>query len=115
MEACTDADEKGEALKYIPKLADPREKAEVIQGKYASLTLNFDFYIYSEIWVVDKSSYVKLVQAYARIGMAKEAADAASQAKDGELLARLKLTFAQNAAASSIFDTLRDRLSFPGA
>lgn len=81
VEACTDADEKGEALKYIPKLADPREKAE----------------------------------AYARIGMAKEAADAASQAKDGELLARLKLTFAQNAAASSIFDTLRDRLSFPGA
>lgn len=30
VEACTDADEKGEALKYIPKLADPREKAEVI-------------------------------------------------------------------------------------
>lgn len=53
-------------------------------------------------------------QAYARIGMAKEAADAASQAKDGELLGRLKLTFAQNAAASSIFDTLRDRLSFQG-
>lgn len=53
-------------------------------------------------------------QSYARIGMAKEAADAASQAKDGELLGRLKLTFAQNAAASSIFDTLRDRLSFQG-
>ncbi|KAI9177733.1 hypothetical protein LWI28_018573 [Acer negundo] len=80
VEACIDADEKGEALKYIPKLADPREKAE----------------------------------AYARIGMAKEAADTASQAKDGELLGRLKLTFAQNAAASSIFDTLRDRLSFQG-
>ncbi|CAI9784342.1 unnamed protein product [Fraxinus pennsylvanica] len=80
VEACVDADEKSEALKYIPKLADPREKAE----------------------------------AYARIGMAKEAADAASQAKDGELLGRLKLTFAQNAAASSIFDTLRDRLSFQG-
>lgn len=47
--------------------------------------------------------------------MAKEAADAASQAKDGELLGRLRLTFAQNAAASSIFDTLRDRLSFQGA
>ena len=29
MEACIDADEKGEALKYIPKLADPRERAEV--------------------------------------------------------------------------------------
>ncbi|MBA0758273.1 hypothetical protein Gotri_021284 [Gossypium trilobum] len=78
VEACIDADEKGEALKYIPKLADLRERAE----------------------------------AYARIGMAKEAADAASQAKDGELLGRLKLTFAQNAAASSLFDTLRDRLSF---
>ncbi|XP_021903569.1 protein VACUOLELESS1 isoform X2 [Carica papaya] len=80
VEACVDADEKGEALKYIPKLADPRERAE----------------------------------AYARIGMAKEAADAASQTKDSELLGRLKLTFAQNAAASSIFDTLRDRLSFQG-
>lgn len=80
VEACIEADEKGEALKYIPKLSDPRERAE----------------------------------SYARIGMAKEAADAASQAKDGELLGRLKLTFAQNAAASSIFDTLRDRLSFQG-
>eukprot|EP00257_Ricinus_communis_P020163 XP_015579335.1 protein VACUOLELESS1 isoform X1 [Ricinus communis] len=80
VEACIDADEKGEALKYIPKLADPRERAE----------------------------------AYARVGMAKEAADAASQAKDGELLGRLKLSFAQNTAASSIFDTLRDRLSFQG-
>ena len=29
VEACIDADEKGEALKYIPKLADPRERAEV--------------------------------------------------------------------------------------
>ena len=46
--------------------------------------------------------------------MAKEAADAASQAKDGELLGRLKFSFAQNTAASSIFDTLRDRLSFQG-
>ncbi|CAN1173018.1 Protein VACUOLELESS1 [Linum perenne] len=80
VEACMDADEKGEALKYIPKLADPRERAE----------------------------------AYARIGMAKEAADAASQAKDGELLGRLRMSFAQNNAASSLFDTLRDRLSFQG-
>ncbi|XP_042479064.1 protein VACUOLELESS1 [Macadamia integrifolia] len=80
VEACIDADEKAEALKYIPKLTDPRERAE----------------------------------SYARIGMAKEAADAASQTKDGELLGRLKLTFAQNTAASSIFDTLRDRLSFQG-
>ena len=29
VEACIEADEKGEALKYIPKLADPRERAEV--------------------------------------------------------------------------------------
>lgn len=29
VEACVEADEKGEALKYIPKLADPRERAEV--------------------------------------------------------------------------------------
>ena len=29
VEACIDAAEKGEALKYIPKLADPRERAEV--------------------------------------------------------------------------------------
>ncbi|GMG99177.1 hypothetical protein Nepgr_001017 [Nepenthes gracilis] len=76
VEACIDADEKSEALKYIPRLADPRERAE----------------------------------AYARIGMAKEAADAASQAKDSELLGRLKLSFSQNAAASSIFDTFRDKL-----
>ncbi|XP_062009057.1 protein VACUOLELESS1 [Rosa rugosa] len=76
VEACIEADERGEALKYIPKLTDPRERAE----------------------------------SYGRIGMAKEAADAASQAKDGELLGRLRLTFSQNPAASSIFDTLRDRL-----
>lgn len=29
VEACIDAEEKGEALKYITKLADPRERAEV--------------------------------------------------------------------------------------
>lgn len=29
VEACIDAGEKGEALKYIPKLADLRERAEV--------------------------------------------------------------------------------------
>ncbi|KAI0515930.1 hypothetical protein KFK09_008601 [Dendrobium nobile] len=80
VEACIDADEKTEALKYIPKLTDPREKSE----------------------------------AYARIGMAKEAADAASQAKDSELFSRLKLTLAQNAAAASIFEGWRERLSFQG-
>lgn len=61
-----------------------------------------------------KGNFLIPEQAYARIGMAKEAADAASQAKDNELLGRLKLTFSQNAGASSIFDTLRDRLSFQG-
>ncbi|KAM0932749.1 putative transcription factor WD40-like family [Dioscorea sansibarensis] len=80
VEACIDADEKAEALKYIPKLTEPRERSE----------------------------------AYARIGMAKEAADAASQAKDSELFGRLKLTLGQNSGATSIFDTLRDRLSFQG-
>lgn len=80
VEACIDADEKTEAVKYIPKLIEPRERSE----------------------------------AYARIGMAKEAAEAASQAKDTELFGRLKMTLAQNAAATSIFDTLRDRLSFQG-
>ncbi|KAI3919712.1 hypothetical protein MKX01_000153 [Papaver californicum] len=75
-EACIDADEKSEALKYIPKLIDLTERAE----------------------------------SYARIGMEKEAADAATQSKDSELLGRLKPTFAQNAVASSISETLRDRL-----
>jgi hypothetical protein len=31
VEACIEADEKGEALKYIPKVADPRERPEVIK------------------------------------------------------------------------------------
>uniref|UniRef100_A0A0D6R9L4 Protein VACUOLELESS1 n=1 Tax=Araucaria cunninghamii TaxID=56994 RepID=A0A0D6R9L4_ARACU len=80
VEACIEAGNKDEALKYILKLTDPQERAE----------------------------------AYARIGMAKEAAEAASQAKDGELLGRLKLTFGQNTAATALFDTLRDRLSLQG-
>lgn len=43
--------------------------------------------------------------------MAKEAAESASQARDsGELLGQLKLSFSQNAAATSIFDTIRERL-----
>ncbi|CAN6453034.1 unnamed protein product [Victoria cruziana] len=80
VEACIDAEERNEALKYIPKLADPGEKAE----------------------------------AYARLGMAKEAAEAASQTKDSELLGRLKSTFSQNTAATAIFDTIRERLSLQG-
>ncbi|KAG0558247.1 hypothetical protein KC19_10G014100 [Ceratodon purpureus] len=50
-------------------------------------------------------------EAYARIGMEKEATEAAAQAKDSELLGRLKITFGQNTAAGALFDTLRDRLS----
>ncbi|CAO2170922.1 unnamed protein product [Urochloa humidicola] len=77
VEACIDAGQKTEALKYIPKLNDPRERSE----------------------------------AYARMGMAQEAQQAASQAKDSdELFGRLKFTLTQ----ASIIDTLRDRLSFQG-
>lgn len=32
VEACIEADEKAEALKYIPKLTDPREKSEVLHS-----------------------------------------------------------------------------------
>lgn len=79
VEACIDADEKAEAVKYIAKLTDPRERAE----------------------------------AYASIGMSKEAADAAMQSKDSELLGRLKQTLAQSATASAFYDTIR--LPFQGA
>ncbi|MQM07858.1 hypothetical protein Taro_040703, partial [Colocasia esculenta] len=78
VEACIDAGEKNEALKYIPKLTDPREKAE----------------------------------AYDRIGMAREAADAAAEAKDSELLGRFKLSFPQNVTAT--LDAIRDRFPFQG-
>ncbi|KAF2582131.1 hypothetical protein F2Q68_00001576 [Brassica cretica] len=53
-----------------------------------------------------KGKHIRLLSylAYARIGMAKEAADAAAQANDGgELLERFRKTFSQNA----IFDTLK--------
>lgn len=46
--------------------------------------------------------------------MDKEAADAAAQAKDNELFGRWKLSLAQNSGTASIFDTLRDRLTFQG-
>lgn len=45
MEACIEAEEKAEALKYIPKLADPRERAEV----FIIDVLNV-FYIYNRVW-----------------------------------------------------------------
>lgn len=37
VEACIEADEKGEALKYIPKLTDPRERAEVSKPAMSSI------------------------------------------------------------------------------
>uniref|UniRef100_A0A0D3ES82 Protein VACUOLELESS1 n=1 Tax=Oryza barthii TaxID=65489 RepID=A0A0D3ES82_9ORYZ len=103
VEACIDAGQKTEALKYIPKLTDPRERSERYKNK--GCKINF----------FDEKTPKSTPNAYARIKMAKEAAEAASQVKDSdELFGRLKLTLAQNTAAASIFDTLRDRLSFQG-
>lgn len=44
MEACIDADEKAEALKYIPKLSDLVERGEVCSAYNAYVTLGFDIY-----------------------------------------------------------------------
>ncbi|CAM6111380.1 unnamed protein product [Calypogeia fissa] len=52
--------------------------------------------------------------AYQRLGMSNEAAEAAAQTKDSEILGRLKSTFGQNSPAGALFDSLRDRLSLPG-
>lgn len=50
VEACIDADEKAEAVKYIIKLADPREKAEVYY--FISLSLDkLDMWI----WIIMKN------------------------------------------------------------
>ncbi|KAK9132536.1 hypothetical protein Scep_012064 [Stephania cephalantha] len=112
VEACIDADEKSEAVKYIPKLADPRERDE--------LQRSFDMkrgvpIIDYKVHLCNSTGFaLQITMAYARIGMAKETTDVAAQGRDGELLDRLKQTFAQNTAASSILDTLRDRLSFQG-
>lgn len=40
VEACIEADEKGESLKYIPKLTDPRERAEVNRAELMYLWPN---------------------------------------------------------------------------
>ncbi|EFJ24200.1 hypothetical protein SELMODRAFT_101752 [Selaginella moellendorffii] len=53
-------------------------------------------------------------EAYAQAGMAKEAAEVAAQAKDSEILGRLKLTFGQSTTAAALFDSIRDRLSLQG-
>lgn len=46
VEACIDADEKSEALKYIPKLADPRERAEVIIFSFIFIYLFLVYTLY---------------------------------------------------------------------
>lgn len=101
MEACIDADEKAEALKYIPKLSDLVERGEVYMLCILRMCTLWGSIIYKSIFFF---FFVASSQAYARIGMAKEAADAAAQANDGgELLERFRKTFSQNA----IFDTLK--------
>lgn len=47
VEACIDAEEKGEAVKYISKLADPREKAEVCIYFFIFLEYNSNMWIWS--------------------------------------------------------------------
>ena len=103
VEACIDADEKAEALKYIPKLSDLVERGEVYSAyKHMCSWIRYCFKSI-KAFIVSLVSVV-VSQAYARIGMAKEAADAAAQANDGgELLERFRKTFSQNA----IFDTLK--------
>lgn len=61
-----------------------------------------------------ESKATHFLQAFARIGMVNEAAEAATQAKDGELLNRLRSTFTSNTSAAAIIDTFRDKLSVPG-
>ncbi|GAB2247646.1 hypothetical protein Droror1_Dr00007528 [Drosera rotundifolia] len=56
-----------------------------------------------------KQAQETVTKAYARIGMANKAVEAASQAKDSEMLGRLWMSFSQNAAASSIFNALWDK------
>ena len=52
-------------------------------------------------------------QAYKRIGLHNEAAEAESQKENSELLGRLKF-FGQNSSAGNLFDSIRDRLLFQG-
>lgn len=51
--------------------------------------------------------------AYKRIGLHNEAAEAESQKENGELLGRLRF-FGQSSSAGNLFDNIRDRLSFQG-
>lgn len=62
-------------------------------------------------YIVKLTNPEERAEAYARIGMVKEATEAAAQAKDNELLGRLRSTFGQNTPAGALFDSLRDRLS----
>eukprot|EP00898_Chlorokybus_atmophyticus_P007460 jgi/Chlat1/7715/Chrsp66S07190 len=50
-------------------------------------------------------------QLLARIGMYAEAAEAAAQAKDGELLSRLRASLPGNSTAVALIDKLKDKLT----
>lgn len=65
-------------------------------------------------YIVKLSDPQERAEAYTRIGLHNEAAEAASQSKDSELLGRLKMTFGQSSSAGNLFDNLRDRLYFQG-
>lgn len=65
-------------------------------------------------YIVKLADPQERAEAYARIGLHNEAAEAASQAKDSELLGRLKMTFGQSSTAGNLLDNLRDRLYFQG-
>lgn len=57
VEACIDADEKSEAVKYISKLADPREKAEVFKYLYYIY-----IYLYIEYIIIIWNTYNLLLR-----------------------------------------------------
>eukprot|EP00249_Psilotum_nudum_P017159 c26189_g1_i1 orf=274-2796(+) len=65
-------------------------------------------------YIVKLSDPQERAEAYANIGLENEAREAASQAKDSELLGRLRLTFGPNSASGNFLGTLRGRLSLPG-
>ncbi|KAG6541575.1 hypothetical protein Mapa_017028 [Marchantia paleacea] len=65
-------------------------------------------------YIVKLSDPQERAEAYEKLGMSAEAATAAAQTKESEILGRLKSTFGQNSPAGALFDSLRDRLSLPG-
>ncbi|KAL2623066.1 hypothetical protein R1flu_003271 [Riccia fluitans] len=64
-------------------------------------------------YIVKLSDPQERAEAYEKLGMSAEAANAAAQTKESEILGRLK-AFGQNSPAGALFDSLRDRLSLPG-